>query len=104
MNIGYSYGLNEDLDETNLDETMGWGSNTANPIGFNLDSDKTDTGLQFNIQYGYESGDSDLLKDSDDWNNLIIDFQRYVNTDYNLLSTSEPDHENKSSTCSSMGH
>jgi hypothetical protein len=92
--IGYSHGNRSPLNEANLDETKGWFTHTSNPIGFNLNTSKNEVGIQFNVQdSSYNNSNTDVLVDHNDWDALTLDFQTHINTDFNLWSKNEPDHE-----------
>jgi hypothetical protein len=95
--INYSNGTSSDLDETNLDESIGIGRSSSSHIDFNNISPDTDIGVTANIT-NLLSGSTDsttLLHDFDDWAAISSVFQRQY-SGFNTgasLPTSSPQSE-----------
>lgn len=79
--LDYSHGTHLTLNEQSLNETIGW-NNVA--IDFSFDSAKTGTAVQANIQPAtYNSSNTDVLHDYDDWTNLDLKFQEQISAELN---------------------
>jgi hypothetical protein len=82
--LGYSRGGRAELDETNLAEPAGWASVA---IDFNGNGDKTDTGFSWNVQPShYNTSNTNVLHDFDDWNALFLTFQDRTQSYWNGIS------------------
>ncbi|QLG89221.1 lamin tail domain-containing protein [Chitinibacter bivalviorum] len=94
--IDYSNGVSQDLDEVRLSESnlLGRGTSSGAYIDWNADNRLTATLLSLNIDSPDSSVSLDVLRDYNDWANLVLPFARqYQGSMLRSVNDQRPVHE-----------
>jgi hypothetical protein len=79
--MNYSHGTNTTLNEASLKESQGW---AGKPIDFNNNNVIDGGTVQANVQPGnYNTANTDVLADYDDWSNLMLNFASTMSANAN---------------------
>jgi len=73
--MSYSQGLNSDLNENELDESLGLGNVNSLSVDFNCDTNMAD--IHNNLDINLDGSDTDILRDVNEWNLIDLQFSNY---------------------------